>query len=143
MHLLHADVLCKTSKIHIAVDEKVRPRKIILTAGNVNDCDVACELLNGFNLQVKTIIADRAYDTDEIITFSAEHYKIVIIPPKKNRKLQRDYDKEIYKMRHFVENVILDLKRWRGIATRYAKLTESFLAAVFCRCIAIWADYLV
>ena len=37
----------KTSKIHTAVDEKGRPRKIILTAGNVNDCDVACELFNG------------------------------------------------------------------------------------------------
>ena len=58
-----------------------------------------------------------------MITFPAEHHKIVVISPKRNRKLQRDYDKEVYKMRHFVENVILDLKRWRGIA--------------------IWADYLV
>ena len=41
----------KTSKIHIAVDERGRPRKIILTAGNINDCDVACELLDDFNLQ--------------------------------------------------------------------------------------------
>ncbi|MDR2572997.1 MAG: IS5/IS1182 family transposase, partial [Desulfovibrio sp.] len=31
------------------------------------------------------------------------------------------------------------LKRWRGIATRYAKNTVSFLAAVHIRCIAIWA----
>ena len=54
---------------------------------------------------ISRLIADRAYDTDEIITFSAEHYKIVVIPSKRNRKLQRDYDKEIYKMRHFVENV--------------------------------------
>ncbi|MDR2573405.1 MAG: IS5/IS1182 family transposase, partial [Desulfovibrio sp.] len=30
-------------------------------------------------------------------------------------------------------------KRWRGIATRYAKNTVSFLAAVHIRCIAIWA----
>ena len=33
--------------------------------------------------------------------------------------------------------------QWRGIATRYAKLIESFLAAVLCRCIAIWTDYLL
>ena len=48
-----------SSESDIAVDEYGRPRKIILTAGNINDCDVACELLNDFNLQGKTVIADR------------------------------------------------------------------------------------
>jgi len=62
----------------------------------------------------------------------------VIIPPKKNRKIQREYDKDLYKLRHLVENAFLELKRWRGIATRYAKNTASFLAAVQIRCIAIW-----
>ncbi|MDR2528289.1 MAG: IS5/IS1182 family transposase, partial [Synergistaceae bacterium] len=38
-----------------------------------------------------------------------------------------------------VENAFLYLKRWRGIATRYAKNTSSFLAAVHIRCIALWA----
>ena len=35
----------KTSKIHTAVDENGRPRKIILTAGNVNDCDLLANCL--------------------------------------------------------------------------------------------------
>ena len=41
----------KTSKIHTAVDEQGKPRKIILTAGNINDCAVACELLDDFHLE--------------------------------------------------------------------------------------------
>ncbi len=43
-----------------------------------------------------------------------------VIPPKKNRKAQRPYDKELYKVRHLIENafLILMLKRWRSIATR-------------------------
>jgi len=61
----------------------------------------------------------------------------VVIPPKKNRKEQREYDKELYKIRHLVENAFLHLKRWRGIATPYAKNTASFLAAVEIRCIVI------
>lgn len=64
----------------------------------------------------------------------------VVIPPRKNRKNQREYDKEIYRTRHLVENAFLYLKRWRGIATRFAKNTASFLAAVQIRCIAIWAN---
>jgi transposase len=31
------------------------------------------------------------------------------------------------------------LKRWRGMATRYAKNVASFVAAVQIRCIALWA----
>jgi transposase len=64
----------------------------------------------------------------------------VVIPLKKNRKEQRKYDQHLYKLRHLVENAFLMLKRWRGIATRYAKNTASFLAAVQIRCIAIWAS---
>jgi transposase len=61
-----------------------------------------------------------------------------VIPPKKNRKDQRSWDAELYKLRHLVENSFLHLKRWRGIATRYAKNTASFLAAVHIRCLALW-----
>ena len=62
-----------------------------------------------------------------------------VVPPRKNRKVQREYDKDLYRLRHLVENAFLHLKRWRGIATRYAKNTASFLAAVQIRCLAIWA----
>jgi transposase len=39
---------------------------------------------------------------------------------------------------HFVEDAFLALKRWRGIAIRYAKKAASFMSAVHIRCIAIW-----
>ena len=52
----------------------------------------------------------------------------------------REYDKELYKARHLVENAFLHLKGWRGIATRYAKNTSSFLAAVHIRCLILWAE---
>jgi len=61
-----------------------------------------------------------------------------VIPPEKNRKQLRDYNKYLYKLRHLVENAFLLLKRWRGIATHYAKNASSFVAAVQIRCIAIW-----
>ena len=63
-----------------------------------------------------------------------------VIPPKKNRIVQRPCDQDWYKARHFVENAFLYLKRWRGIATRYAKTTASFLAPVHIRCLALWLN---
>ncbi|BBL35503.1 IS5 family transposase ISMasp6 [Nitrosomonas stercoris] len=83
------------------------------------------------------LLADRGYDSNAIIEQAEKQGMKVVIPPKKNRKTQRSYDKELYKLRHLVENAFLHLKRWRGIATKYAKNTSSFLAAVQIRCIAL------
>jgi len=66
----------------------------------------------------------------------------IVIPPKRSRKFQREYDEHLYKLRHLVENAFLHLKRWRGIATRYAKNTASFVAAIQIRCILLWANVL-
>ena len=84
------------------------------------------------------LLADRGYDTDAIILKAADEGMTPVIPPKKNRKELREYDEYLYKLRHLVENAFLLLKRWRGIATRYAKNVASFVAAVQIRCIAIW-----
>jgi transposase len=91
-------------------------------------------------IDAEYLLADRGYDADYIIEQATAQSMEVVIPPKKNRKVQREYDKYLYKIRHLVENAFLHLKRWRGIATRYAKNSASFLAAVQIRCIALWAQ---
>ena len=93
-------------------------------------------MIEGF--QAEYLLGDRGYDTDAIILQAMEQDMIPVIPSKKNRKQLREYDEYLYKIRHLVENAFLLLKRWRGIATRYAKNLASFVAAVQIRCIAIW-----
>ena len=88
------------------------------------------------------LLADKGYDSDAIIRLALDQNMNPVIPPRKNRKDQRIYDKELYKLRHLVENAFLHLKRWRGIATRYAKNTASFLAAIHIRCFILWASIL-
>ena len=114
------------------------PVRFFVTAGTTADCAVAAQLVGGFAAQY--LLADRGYDTNEIIAFAQDSGIEAVIPPKKNRKIQRDYDRYLYKLRHLVENAFLHLKRWRGIATRYAKNTSSFVAAIQIRCIAIWSN---
>lgn len=55
---------------------------------------------------------------------------IAVIPPKSNRKEQREYDKHYYKERNLVERFFGKLKQFRGIATRYCKRGKYFLEAV-------------
>lgn len=106
-----------------------------MTSATVADCSCALSLIEGFEIEV--LFADRGYDTNKILNYAQEHHIKAVIPPKCNRKEQREYDKELYKYRHLVENAFLQLKRWRGIATRYAKNASSFLAAIHIRCIAL------
>ena len=88
------------------------------------------------------LLADKGYDTNDIIDQAIAQGMKPVIPPKRDRLLARAYDKDLYRLRHLVENAFLHLKRWRGIATRYAKNTASFLAALQIRCIALWAKIL-
>jgi transposase len=113
------------------------PCRIFITAGTTADCTQAGTLIEG--IDAEHLLADKGYDTDEIVNMAIAKGMGVVIPPKRNRKEQRAYDKALYKLRHLVENAFLHLKRWRGIATRYAKNGASFLAAVQIRCIALWA----
>jgi transposase len=118
------------------VDALGNPIRVIITPGTTADCTKAQDLVEGFSATY--LLADRGYDSDLIIEFAKKSNIIPVIPPKKNRKNQRDYDQYLYKARHSVENTFLKLKRWRGIATRFAKNTSSFLAAVQIRAFILW-----
>ncbi|MBU3655168.1 MAG: IS5 family transposase, partial [Alphaproteobacteria bacterium] len=125
------------TKIHMAVDAHGMPLRTIVTDGTTHDSRQAADLIDGF--KAENLLADKAYDCNSIIEKSILQGINPVIPSKRNRKIQRDYDQDLYKIRHLVENAFLHLKQWRGIATRYLKNTKSFLAAVHIRCIIMWA----
>ena len=128
------------SKIHLAVDAHGMPVRAIVTKGTAADCKLAGRLMEG--IAADALLADRAYDTNAVVEQARASGMEVVIPPMKSRKEQRQYDKYLYRLRHLVENAFLKLKRWRGIATRYAKTSASFLAAVQIRCLVLWLDVL-
>ena len=85
------------------------------------------------------MLADKVFDADERVTepLLAAGKKFVILP-KSNRKLQRLYDKELYKARHLMENFYCKLKQSRAIATRYDKTAGNFLAGIHLAAAVIW-----
>lgn len=93
-------------------------------------------------IKPQALLADRAYDTNEILHYCEQAHIEAVIPAKKNRNQRRSHDKHLYRQRHLVENAFLKLKQWRGIATRYAKKASSFEAAVQIRCLALWLSIL-
>jgi transposase len=106
------------------------PVGFVLTPGQAHDLQGADALLP--HMKAPMLLADKAYDADERVLMPlAAAGKTAVIPPKSNRKIQRGYDKEIYKERHLIENFFLKLKQYRAIATRYDKTDRNFLAAIY------------
>lgn len=114
------------------------PLRGVITDATEADCSQAAALIEGF--AAEHLIADKGYDRDAIMVQARKQGMNAVIPPRRNRKTPREYDAHLYKHRHLVENALLKLKGWRGIATRYAKRLKSFLAAVHIRCLVLWLE---
>ena len=128
-----------TSKIHALTDGLGRCVKFILTPGQVHDSKQMIPLLEGETCE--NVLADKAYDTDEIRDYIRNMGANAVIPPKKNRSQPIDYDKHIYKERHLVEIFFQFIKRFRRIGTRYEKHAQNFSAMVTIGCILHWCIF--
>ena len=70
------------------------------------------------------------YDSEEFGEALAARNIKACIPPKRNRKIQHAFDKQIYKTRHKIENMFSELKDWRRISTRYDRWAHTFFPAI-------------
>ena len=103
------------------------PVRFVLSPGQASDVTNAPPLVEG--LEFDALLADKGYDADWLIDLVevAQHAEVVI-PPRKNRKNPREYDKHTYKQRNLVERFIGWAKHFRRAATRYEKSARNFLA---------------
>ena len=53
-----------------------------------------------------------------------------MIPPRTTRKGRFDFDRDMYRWRHLIENTFAKLKEFRAVATRYDKTDASYAAAI-------------
>jgi transposase len=100
----------------------------MLTPGQAHDLACAESFIDSVDPQA--LIGDKAYDADPLIETLAERLITPVIPPRANRKTQRDCDFALYRERNLVERFFNKLKHFRAIATRYDKLARIFLAGV-------------
>ena len=128
-----------STKIHATCDALGNPTAFHLTPGQKHDLEGADILLPG--ISAEAILADKAYDADErVLETLKDQDQQAIIPSKKNRIEARKYDKEIYKARHLIENFFAKLKQYRAIATRYDKLANVFLGAIYMASSVVWLN---
>lgn len=125
-----------STKIHAATEALGLPIRLIGSPGQRNDIALAHDLIDGIDAEVA--IADKGYDADHLADRIAESGAEVVIPSKRNRKVQRPCDADLYKERNRIERFFNKLKQFRRVATRYDKLLANFMGFVKLAAIAIW-----
>jgi transposase len=126
-----------STKVHATTDSLGCPLRFVLSGGNESDYSYASLLLNGQNAEY--VIADKGYDSDEIIDDIKEMGAEAVIPPRSHRNNPREYDRFLYKERNAIERMFFcRLKQFRRIASRYDKLAASYLSFLYVASISIW-----
>ncbi len=126
-----------TTKIHALVDADGRPVRLELTPGQAGDAPVAATLLEDL-VPGAILIADRAYDTNAIRDLAAERGAWANIPPRLTRTGSFAFSTWVYRQRNLVERFFNQVKQFRGLATRYDRNPENYLAALKLAAVRIW-----
>lgn len=147
-----------TSKIHLSADQRCRPLSLVLTPGQAADSPLFIPVIDKIKVRVpvgrprtrpRSVAGDKAYSSRANRVYLHRRHIKAVIPEKvdqasnRKKKGQRggrpvSHDADLYKDRNTVERCINKLKEWRGLATRYDKTPDSYLAGLHLRGCIIW-----
>lgn len=113
-----------------------RPLRFRITPGQASDITSAPGLLEG--QRAGAVLADKAYDGNDLRKLIAAIDAEGVIPSKRNRKVFIPHDETIYKHRNQIERCFGRLKHFRRFATRYDRRTIHFTGFVHLAAAMIW-----
>lgn len=102
--------------------------RFVLLPGQRHDTIGVAPLIEG--VAFGALLGDRAFDVDWLRAELDARGATAVIRPKSNRKAAIDYDQEMYRWRHLIENCFAKIKEFRAVATRYCKTDTSFRATI-------------
>ena len=102
--------------------------RFVLLPGQRFDTIGVPPLING--LEFGGLIADKAFDRNDIIADLNERGAKIVISQHPRRTVPLRIDAEIYKWRHLIENFFGKLKEFKRIAMRSDKTDQSFSAMI-------------
>jgi transposase len=147
-----------SSKTRLAADRRCRPLAFLLTPGQAADPPHLAQVLARVKVRgpvgrprtrPAAVAADKAYSSRANRAYLRRRKIKAVIPEKADQAANRkkkgsrggrpvSHDAALYKERNSVERCINKIKEWRGLATRYDKTPESYLAGLHLRGAVIW-----
>lgn len=113
-------------------------------AGERNDITQARQLVEG--KPADTVIADKSYDANWLIELIEQQQAKPVIPPRRNRRQPREYDRHLYKERHLYasggakpyECFFNKIKHYRRLFSRFDKLARNYMSFLGLVAALIW-----
>lgn len=147
-----------TCKVHLSADRRCRPLSFVVTAGQAADSPQFAAVLEKVRVRGPVgrprtrpgaVAADKAYSSRANRAHLRKRKIRAVIPEKADQAANRkkkgsrggrpvSYDADLYKERSSVERCINKIKDWRGLATRFDKKPESYMAGLQLRGAVIW-----
>ena len=120
------------TKIHMVSASDRHAMIFRLSAGQANDAPEGRALLKSWGDPVAgaPLVMDRAYEGDETRRLVRDLGMTPVVPPKANRKVERNCDRETCKFRNEIERLFRRFKGCRRLFTRFDKLDATFLGFV-------------
>ncbi|WP_344662494.1 IS5 family transposase, partial [Catenulispora subtropica] len=139
-------------------DERCRPLAFVLTPGQAADSPRLVAVLEQVKVRgpigrprtrPDAVAADKAYSSRTNRAYLRRRGIKAVIPEKTDQAANRkkrgsaggrpvSFDAERYRDRNTVERCINKIKAWRGLATRYDKTPDSYMAGLQLRGSIIW-----
>jgi len=73
------------------------------------------------------VLCDRGYDSDHFRNKIRKQKCAPVIPVRRNRTVQIDYDKYLYRGKNLIERLFSKIKYHRHIFSRFDKTLQSFM----------------
>jgi transposase len=147
-----------TSKIHLSADRRCRPLSLVLTPGQAADAPRFIPVMDKIKVRgpvgrprtrPAAAAGDKAYPSRANRAYLRRRHITAVIPEKADQASNRkkkgraggrpiSHNTTLYKDRNTVERCINKFKEWRGLATRYDKTPDSYMAGLHLRGCIIW-----
>ena len=114
--------------------------KFEFTVGQDHDA-LVCETLQTGLQSGQVVLADKTYAADWIRKLIWKHGANDVVPSKYNRKIPKEFDKELYRQCNNIERFSCHLKAsFRRIATRYEQTSANFLTMIKLASMRLWLE---
>lgn len=139
-------------KLHALVDAATElPVAIVITDGKVHDSQILvplCKKLSSYKLKPSYVIADKAYDSDDLVAYIVQKLGALASIPVRARHKQKELnlilkeqgrttDKVVYRKRTSVERVFSYLKGKYNLGREKTRGIANFLINVFLSAICL------